>query len=67
LKLRRIETTEDIAQAYSEMMRAIAKGDCPSAEGQVLVDILKARLELITLSGFEARLIELEKLQQKAA
>lgn len=67
LKLPRLETSEDIAQAYSRIMRAIAKGDCPSAEGQVLADILKAKLDMITLKSVEARLSELEILQKKAA
>ena|ERR1700681_2094431 len=67
LKLPRLETSEDIAQAYSRIMRAIAKGDCPSAEAQVLADILKAKLDMITLKSVEARLSELEILKKKAA
>ena len=59
------ETSQHIGKAYNEIMHAIANGNFPSAEGQVLAGLLKAKLDLIALKSFEARLLELE--QKKAA
>jgi hypothetical protein len=67
LRLRRLETVDDIAQAYGEIMHAIAEGVFPSAEGQVLAGLMKDKLDMIALTGLEARLTELERPQKKAA
>jgi hypothetical protein len=67
LKLRRLETVDDITRAQGDLINAIAKGDCPPAEGQVLADLLTARLDMIPFKDLEARLLNLEKLFKKAA
>jgi hypothetical protein len=67
LKLPRLETSENVAQSYEKIVRAVSQGDLQPAEAQALLDVLKARLEMMALQNVESRLLELELLQQKKA
>jgi hypothetical protein len=67
VKLGRSETVEEILQCSGKLIRMISKGDCPSAEGQVIANLLKQKIEMLSVKDIESKLQVLETSLDKAA
>jgi hypothetical protein len=61
VKLPAIKTVDDIGRSIDVVLKAVASGKCPAAEGQILASMLADRRQAMETQDFAARLQELER------